>query len=723
MAIRIIGPAVKPPGQGEDIARSAQTGGVEGVSQLLGTVGDIQGMGHTAAQKVSQFLSKHGIGDGSLPQGVPGVPSIGDVLGMASTAVAAKTGGDPRLARLATAAMMPAAISQAPTSQEIQGAVTKDKPLYQPQTKAGKYARTIAQFAPAAAAPTRSTGLLANAVRRAANAVVPAVASEAAGQATEGTKLEPYARLAGAVAGGGLVSAIGSGGPRTRILAEATRGATDAQVGQARQLMETAQREGVQLTMAEALQQVTAGATGLGRIQRVLEGTKAASERINPVMAARPGQVRQAVGSFADTIAPATDEPSVIGLQGQRAATQVLRNAEQARTAHVQPLYEVADQQSVHPSAMEGLLSDMDAEIAADRTGIIGGQLANLRDHLIDTREQAGAAGRPAGRTAGFVSEDVPGTLGRPATPRVPLSDLGNLDRVRKFFRDRMAMPPIGADAITKEQAGRLSHYLGRLDDLMERVDEFRQGKQAFQDFTGAVNDPLTAGPLGRVAATDGVKAQTAALYPAQPLEGAPAETARAMGLLTEANPSIGRDLTRQHLVNALNEATQDNVGGPNQWGGAKYAAQIAGNPEQERTLMAGVGAAGGDTNRLADIVQVLRAQGMRERPGSMTAYNAKAIEELGNAGMTGEVLRTGLNPPGFFRRLGEGFQNWQTETNAGRLADALIASPADAEAIVMRAREVVPPGANLQAIERLALQAQLARAQGQQSAPQPGQP
>jgi hypothetical protein len=71
-------------------------------------------------------------------------------------------------------------------------------PDYEPETTAGKYAQTIGEFVPGAAlAPEEGLG---KAVAK--YAVVPGAASEAAGQATEGTPLEPYARVASAVAGG-----------------------------------------------------------------------------------------------------------------------------------------------------------------------------------------------------------------------------------------------------------------------------------------------------------------------------------------------------------------------------------------------------------------------------------------------------------------------------------------------------------------------------------------
>lgn len=93
-----------------------------------------------------------------------------------------------------------------PTSAAIGNAVSKPfGGFYQPQTTAGKYADTISQFAPAALAPG-------NALVRAARVAIPGAASEAAGQATEGTPYEGAARL-----GGALVGAAGLGGAHQLI--------------------------------------------------------------------------------------------------------------------------------------------------------------------------------------------------------------------------------------------------------------------------------------------------------------------------------------------------------------------------------------------------------------------------------------------------------------------------------------------------------------------------
>lgn len=99
--------------------------------------------------------------------------------------------------------------------------------FYKPKTTLGQYARTAGEFAPLAVGGPASLGA------RATRVALPAVASETAGQATEGTDIEPWARMAGAFAGGML--------PNT-----AARAVTPAPANAARQgAVQTLEREGV----------------------------------------------------------------------------------------------------------------------------------------------------------------------------------------------------------------------------------------------------------------------------------------------------------------------------------------------------------------------------------------------------------------------------------------------------------------------------------------------
>lgn len=95
-------------------------------------------------------------------------------------------------------------------------------PLPQPKTTAGEYARTIGEFAPGAV--LGPGGVVKNLTKF---GVAPAIASETAGQATEGTKAEPFARLAGALLAGGAASLpSGQSVPRTPSVRDEVVGAS-----------------------------------------------------------------------------------------------------------------------------------------------------------------------------------------------------------------------------------------------------------------------------------------------------------------------------------------------------------------------------------------------------------------------------------------------------------------------------------------------------------------
>lgn len=67
--------------------------------------------------------------------------------------------------------------------------------FYEPQTTSGKYARSVGEFVPVMANPRIGVP------SRIASTLVGGLASEAAGQATEGTAAEPWARIAAGIAG------------------------------------------------------------------------------------------------------------------------------------------------------------------------------------------------------------------------------------------------------------------------------------------------------------------------------------------------------------------------------------------------------------------------------------------------------------------------------------------------------------------------------------------
>lgn len=143
-----------------------------------------------AAPNVAEDVAKSGAS--GLARGAVGLPGIfGDVHQLAASAPWA-----PK--RSMYDALTEAIGFKPPTSQETIDAVGKVVPGldYEPQTTAGRYARTAGEFVPGAM--LGGGGMARNAVKFGA---VPGLASEAAGQAFEGTPYEAAARLAGGIAG------------------------------------------------------------------------------------------------------------------------------------------------------------------------------------------------------------------------------------------------------------------------------------------------------------------------------------------------------------------------------------------------------------------------------------------------------------------------------------------------------------------------------------------
>ena len=101
-----------------------------------------------------------------------------------------------------------ALVMAAPTSAELTDKLESvTGPLYQPQTRAGKYLNNALEFVPGAVAlgPV-SGGLRAIPGVAARYGLIPGLASEAAGHATEGTAAEPWARFGTALATGGAAA-------------------------------------------------------------------------------------------------------------------------------------------------------------------------------------------------------------------------------------------------------------------------------------------------------------------------------------------------------------------------------------------------------------------------------------------------------------------------------------------------------------------------------------
>ncbi len=210
---------------GIDMARAVPGGLAKGAAGLAGLPGDIASMGQPANAPAPQgWLDR--VEQATRPANI--LPRSGTI----ANAMAAPFGG-----------------------------------FYKPQTTPGQYAETAASFAPAAlGAPSIASGL--------ARVAAPALGSETAGQLTKGTSAEPYARMGGAILGGGL-QGIGGGMLAERAQTGATPTTARVQQDASGQYRAIA---GTPVTVTPEMQSALGGDLGRQAINHALAGADANRE-------------------------------------------------------------------------------------------------------------------------------------------------------------------------------------------------------------------------------------------------------------------------------------------------------------------------------------------------------------------------------------------------------------------------------------------------------------
>jgi hypothetical protein len=588
-----------------DVAKSTGTGLAEGAIAVLGMPEDLRRLGQRGFNAAADY-----IGD-----------KVGSLFGVAPTSPQERA----RREAIFTGRNLPV------SSGDIKGGVEKvTGDFYKPQTTAGQYANTVAQFVPGAA--INPTGSVASNVLN--YGVLPGLASEAAGQLSAGTAAEPYARGAAAVA----TSLVSAGRQRPayaeRTVGRAAQGVTQQQFDDASRLVADAQARGIMLTPAEALEQVTGGGTRLGVIQRQAEALDD-TNRLSGAFAARPGQMRAATDTALDQVAPRSAQPQFQAVQAQEAAQGALDTTRQNINKMAQPYYDATRNQVIPAQDLARLQANPSYAAA-----------------LAEVRNNAELAPLLAGQADDSVSvvNEVVKRLDRGATAA-----------------KQTQLNPQGDNALAAVRTG------ARVDaDNIARAasSEYGQARQIVADGNERVLGPLKAGPVGQIAATDDVAAQGSALLSKT---ASPQEVQRATAVLPN---QTARGVVREELGRTADKTVGglDNMGRPDQYGGSKFAREMRGNAREAGNINAAITGAAGqpvadDINRLVDVLQ---ATGMRQRPGSATAFNENFMNEMRRGGVRG-VIDALVRPLG---KAGEAVQQSRLASQSEKLADLLLSGP-----------------------------------------------
>jgi hypothetical protein len=595
-----------PVGAVEDVAKSAGVGLGRGAIGVAGAVGDISDLGAKGLQVATDFISKKlGLGKGQgLPEEVR--------------------------------ASLRSALDNIPTSAGITKAVEENVTgkFYQPQTRAGEYAKTAAEFIPGA---LMGPG---GAVRNAAVfGAVPGVASEFAGGLVKGSDAEPYARAGAALATGALGGLATAPGNVAGTVGRAAGGLDRATLQQAEALFQEAQAMGIPITRAEAIQAVTNGGTNFGNLQRVVEGQGGLAD----FMARRAAGNDAAAGRVFDQVTPAAPNPSAIGPAVGTAAEGVVNDARGIVNAASDPFYAQAAGIRLTPYEFQqarALPGYADAAAQIRNTPQLARYVQGLPEDSV-----------------GFLNE-VKKLLGAASdNAAAPVNQQRNMQISAGYGLDADAARGIGVNASRRTP--------GNPYETALNIQETGRAQ---------IKERILDGPIGKIADKDTTtKKAIDVLFPNNPLPNSADEIATAVSAVSRRNPYAARNLVRTHLEMTFNEATQNLASGPNSFGGAKFAAVVRGNPQQAANLEAAISSLpNGDRiyQGVDRFLTILEAQGQRQAIGSKTAFNTEALQDLRQGKAISEVgsavASAGMKLP---TKIKERIERWRLGNNVDELA------------------------------------------------------
>lgn len=573
----------------------------------------------------------------SLARGVAGVVglpgAVQDLIGKGVNAVGERLGYTP--ANLPASPLMP-------TPQTITGAVENvTGPLHQPQTRTARYVNAAGELIPGALAGPG--GVIGNAIKY---GVIPGVVSEGAGELAQkfAPSLEGPARIAGAITPA-VAAAVLTRPATAQIISDFTRGATPQQLQRAEALFNEAQQLGMPITRAEAVQYASNGATRMGDLLRILEG----QGELKQFFATRPQQNEQAFTNVVRDVQPnPTNQPSMIGPQAAEIAENVTGDVRGAINRATEPYYQTAAQGYLSPADMSYIRRNVPgfAEAAAAIRG--NPQLNRYVENLPDN-------------SVGFLNE-VKKYLDQAAENAAgPMNAQRNQQVAAGYTRDAQVVRQAGINA---------TGGVGGAYDIALQAQA-----QARQQYL----EPLLQGPLGRLAKGDRqTQSAISALFPTNPAANSANEISTAVGAIAHRRPNVARDLVSAHLESTFNEATQNLISGANQWGGAKFASTIRGNLQQAANLEAAIRALpNGDRlyNGVDRFLNILEAQGTRQRPGSMTSFNNELLQDLRGGTTPGAIAKNTLSFTQIPKNIADKWERWRLGQNTAELA-RLITDP-----------------------------------------------
>jgi hypothetical protein len=471
-----------------------------------------------------------------------------------------------------------------------------------------------------------------------AQAVTPVIGGTAGGVTSElvNNSVDPetwYGRTASAVLpavaniGGSYPTAHMS--PATVRAAQTTKNVTPAQWDAAKALAGKAALMGTPLTAIEALQFVTGNNPGLQSLGRVTEQSAPGVDKLAPAFAQRPIQNAALFGKVADGIYPNETDPGAIAGTLQNAANGAIGTARKFGNDQAAPFY---------------------AASSNDPSVTIPMPVWNKL--LTDNPDVATALQNTNGAFLGGVHGAQPGSLQW-------------LDAAKKYLDSQASSRGQQLDAAGAANASKAAAAITAAVDPVSPL--YAAARNIVADNMQNNVAPMQAGQIGKLAGTNDFVGQAGQLLPTKPMDVTPGVIAKTAQTIGAQDPTILPRFTAQYLRGTFNEANQNLQNGANQQGGAKFAAQVAGNDTQAQNLTQLLQSSGVNPTGLLDALDVWRAQGTRPAVGSATTFNNGETGLLSGGGLSNfEITKPFVIP-------GELLSKVAASTSTGDLANALV--------------------------------------------------
>jgi hypothetical protein len=629
---------------GSDVGRSAASGLVQGGAGIAGLPGDLSSLGVSGLDYLMRYLGYR-----------PSAPmSREDASRIVGYNISPQE--QPQYAQPSEPI-----IERFPTSKEIEQAAKPylpewADPAYQSQSGVGQFTQYAGRMLPFGISGGAS--IPGAALRTGVRTAVPA-GGALAGQTLEGGAL---GEGAGALTGAVIASVLSrrpttaEAAIRSRLPADLTQG----EVADARVLMNDAISRGVTLTWPEAISQVrvSQGRSPAGLdMQRLVESVPRTRQTLLDFMQGRPQQVSGAFEGAAQTgFGPASTAPSTLGPGAAAEATATEQAVRQAINTTARPWYNAAENVQLGPAEMarvQAIPGFAEMATAVRNDPFLNSYVSHLPDNSV-----------------GFLNAVKQQLDAQAATLRSPLNPQANLT----------AASAAGTSAGDVRAAGRAATpAYGVALDTEERLRR-------------TYLDPILQGPLGKLANAPDTQRAIGVLFARNPLPGSEREISDAVGAVAARRPALAEQLVRAHTEMVFNEAARSLGAEGTQFTGAKFAINLAGNPQQRANLRAAIEALPNGAARwqgFENFLNIVEATGHRMRPGSLTSFNSQEMRDLADSGALGETAKTVTSPGKWLSAIGDRWSAWQLGRNLDEIA-RIVTDPAAAPELARLAR--MPP-------------------------------